>query len=250
VNQYREFAPSARFAEAIECIWTSRHDEPGISHRVMPDGCADILLTRGSSGAILQAIGPMTVYRDYTPAECQFLVGVRFRPGMWRAAMGVPGERITDGVLPLEELWGNGACELLDRLAGARSARECAGLFEQSLRPAVPVSPVQKAVAWMERLRGHVSVDGAAGRAGLSPRQFRRLCLEQTGLTPKFLARVLRFRHALRRLEHGRETLVDVALACGYYDQAHCIRDVREFSGRTPGAVVADFSNPRPAAAA
>ena len=248
MTEYREMPPSPRFADSIECFWTSRETRRANPHRVMPDGCADILLTREGPGGALDVIGPMTRYRDYTLSEGVMLVGVRFRPGMWRATLPVPGDRITDGILRLEEFWGGRARELLDRLAEASSAGKCAALFEKFLHPATAQTPVQRAVAWIEQHRGRVSVDETARQAGLSPRQFRRLCLEQTGLTPKFLARVLRFRHAVARLGSRRESLVDVALACGYYDQAHCVHDVREFSGRTPGTL-ADFSNPRDPAA-
>ena len=105
-------------------------------------------------------------------------------------------------------------------------------------------SPIERALAWMERRHGVLSIDGLAAHAGLSPRQMRRVCLERAGLTPKFLARVLRFRHALGRLAASRPhasgavpgTLAGLALDCGYYDQAHFIHEFREFSGRTPAA--------------
>ena len=66
------------------------------------------------------------------------------------------------------------------------------------------------------------------------------MCLSETGLTPKFLARVLRFRHVLSRVETCA-SFADLALDCGYYDQAHCINEFREFAGRTPAMAV--FSN-------
>jgi methylphosphotriester-DNA--protein-cysteine methyltransferase len=96
-----------------------------------------------------------------------------------------------------------------------------------------PAGPVEHAVALLERTGGCAAVDDLAREAGLSARQFRRVCLERTGFTPKFLARVLRFRRAAARLASGRAA-ADLALDCGYYDQAHLIHDFREFSGRTP----------------
>jgi methylphosphotriester-DNA--protein-cysteine methyltransferase len=58
--------------------------------------------------------------------------------------------------------------------------------------------------------------------------------VEKTGFTPKFLARILRFRRAAASLDSAISA-VDLALDSGYYDQAHLIRDFREFAGRTPG---------------
>lgn len=78
-------------------------------------------------------------------------------------------------------------------------------------------------------------MDELAGAASLSARQFRRVCLERTGLTPKHLARILRFRHAAQRARPARRAdWATIALDCGYYDQAHLINEFREFSGLPP----------------
>jgi AraC-like DNA-binding protein len=46
------------------------------------------------------------------------------------------------------------------------------------------------------------------------------------------LARIVRFQRALA----ARGPWAEVAQGCGYYDQAHLIRDFREFSGLSPAA--------------
>jgi AraC-like DNA-binding protein len=56
-------------------------------------------------------------------------------------------------------------------------------------------------------------------------------------LTPKGMARVLRFAHAVRHIEHAG-TWADVAFAAGYADQAHFIREFRSLAGVTPTAYV------------
>ncbi|HYW44420.1 MAG TPA: DUF6597 domain-containing transcriptional factor [Bryobacteraceae bacterium] len=236
--EYREIAPPPRIAEAVECFWIMRQSRPAPEgaplHRVVPDGCADILFTANGGAGTLNAVGPMTGFRDHPVPPGGLMVGVRFRPGMWRASLGVPGDRLTDGIVRLDDLWGSRARELLQRLGEASSPDRCAAAFESFLRPP-GAAPVQRAVAWMERRRGCVSVDELARMAGLSARQFRRACLSETGLTPKFLARVLRFRHVLSRVETCA-SFADLALDCGYYDQAHCINEFREFAGRTPAS--------------
>jgi AraC-like DNA-binding protein len=57
---------------------------------------------------------------------------------------------------------------------------------------------------------------------------------EQVGLPPKVMARVLRFGRALDLMGHGTPSWADIALACGYYDQAHLIREFRALAGCTP----------------
>jgi AraC-like DNA-binding protein len=231
---YRELRPSPQWARTVECFWTVQTDAAPL-HRVTPDGCADIVFYAGPA-AKLTAVGAMTEYRDFALPENQVLIGARFRPGMWRRHLGIPADRITDEVLPLESLWGSRATLLLERLSEASTIRECAGLIEAQLETQGGLSPVQQAIAWMERRHGCVRLDWLASQCGLSARQFRRVCREQAGLTPKFLARVLRFRRALLRLPRKTESFAEMALDCGYYDQAHFINDFRAFAGRTPAA--------------
>jgi AraC-like DNA-binding protein len=220
---YREIPPSPEWASTIECFWTIRQDGEAALHRVLPDGCADILLWE----AKVEVVGPMTTFRDHTLDAGEQLLGVRFRPGRWTGALGVPADRIVDTVLPLEDVWGSRAKKFLDGEDFART-------LEAALPRPAPEDPVDRALAYLERVAGSASVEDLADQAGMSERQFRRVCLERTGLTPKLLARVLRFRHAAARV-HAAQSAVALALDCGYYDQAHLIRDFREFAGRTPG---------------
>lgn len=231
---YREIAPAAKFAGAIECFWINSQTGPGGAHRVLPDGCADIIFSRGSGMASLEAVGPMTRYRDFTLPPGNQIVGVRFRPGMWTSHLGIPGDRITDGILPLDALWGVRAQRLLERLSDAVTVEQCVQIFAASLPAEQPSSPVQRAIAWMERRHGCVRTDELAGHAGIGERQFRRVCLERTGLTPKLLARILRFRHAVSRVPQHTGAFAGLALDCGYYDQAHFINEFHDFAGRAP----------------
>jgi len=93
---------------------------------------------------------------------------------------------------------------------------------------------------------GCVSVDALAGACGLSARQLERRFLDAVGLGPKRLARILRFQRVFRAV--AAEPALDsaagqrpnwavVAVDCGYYDQAHLIRDFHAFAGEAPAAL-------------
>lgn len=210
--------------------------EESFRHRVLPDGCADILFTRDSQKASLTVVGPMTRFADFQIPPGQLSLGVRFRPGMWTEHFGVPSPEITDASLPLESLWGARARTLLGRMADAVSPQQCAVLLGRALRPSQPRTPVQRALAWMETNPGCVSLDEVAFQTGLSARQFRRVCLQQTGISPKLLARVLRFRKALARVRGQAGEHAGLAADCGYFDQSHFIAEFQRFTGQTPAA--------------
>jgi AraC-like DNA-binding protein len=67
---------------------------------------------------------------------------------------------------------------------------------------------------------------------------------EHIGLPPKTVARVLRFEQAVRLAEETELSWLEIALRCGYYDQAHLIRDFRAISGCTPGTFFQDVGAP------
>ena len=210
--------------------------EASFDHRVLPDGCADIIFTRDSGKASLMIVGTMTRFADFHIPSGQLTVGVRFRPGMWTQQLGVPGTEITDAHLPLEEVWGDRARALLGCLADCDSPQHCVAALRGALRPSPTRTPLQQALAWMERHPDCISLDRIALQAGLSARQFRRACLQQTGTSPKLLARVLRFRNALAQVQAQVGEHAGLAADCGYFDQSHFIAEFQRFAGQTPAA--------------
>jgi AraC-like DNA-binding protein len=231
--EYREIPPPLALTEAIECCWSAA---PGKTpHRVVPDGCADIILLFRDGRAETVAVGAMTRYEDVANAAT---MGIRFRPGMWARVLGVPADELTDQTVPLEELWGRRAHNLGQRLAEAGSDDHRARiLVETAMRPVEGRSTVQRAIGYLETRRGLVSLDWLAREAGLSPRQFRRVAIRETGLSPKLLARILRFRHAQSRAAAESGDHAGLAAECGFADQAHMIAEFKRFAGRTPGSL-------------
>jgi AraC-like DNA-binding protein len=228
---YLEIRPSPRLSPYVECYWTRGATEEDLDHRVLPDGCADLLFSRvrDEPGGLL-VVGTMSRYRAVPIAAGQSFLAVRFRPAM---AAGFLSEPLTDQLLPLESLWGANARRLYDQLANSRSIDQAIQILESHIQATPAISPTQKAIDHMVRQNGQVSIDELANSAGLSARQFRRQCLALTGLTPKRLCRVIRFRHAVSQI-HGQPGWANLAQECGYYDQAHMINEFRELGGSTP----------------
>ena len=165
---------------------------------------------------------------------------MRFRPAMSQAFLPVRGLDITDQSLSLSDFWGADARRLVEQVSEAQSPAQCIHLFETRLRNPGDITVVQRLCAAIVEQAGQVRIDDLAFQAGLSARQLRRLFLEQLGLSPKHFCRVIRFRNSLSRVPQvGRGEWAQIALDCGYYDQAHFINEFREFSGYTPGEFIA-----------
>ena len=156
---------------------------------------------------------------------------------MARRFVRIEAAELLDRTIPLDAVLGRAARALQSRLDATASLEECRRILSGAVG-AVDVRPdaVQLAIDAMTRVHGEVDIDWVADQAGMSARQFRRRCQEESGLSPKHLARVLRFRRACELAQRG-ESWLRVAVEAGYFDQAHLIKDFREFTGTTPMSV-------------
>ncbi|MQA83414.1 MAG: helix-turn-helix domain-containing protein [Streptosporangiales bacterium] len=173
-------------------------------------------------------------------AGTQYGVQVDLTPLGAYAMLGTPMRELTNAAVGLIDLLGNPAEKLTARLAESVTWEARFTLLDEVLTAWVDAGPTPSPpVAWAwRRLRqaeGHVSIGRLADEVGWSRRHLVARFHEQVGLPPKTMARVLRFQRALRMLtEPAPRPLVDVAVASGYYDQAHFNRDFREFAGCAP----------------
>ena len=245
---YCKHRPGARLENYVECYW-SRLDEGSGVHSVLPDGCADLLFTRKNNGhAQLSLVGLMTKPLPVALSSGQAYFGIRFHPGM--AAAFIPeAALLNDQTEPLESIWGKTARQLSERLTNAAGAAEMIRIAEQFLRPLEPPDPTCR-LLWQMRQTA-APLENLICVAGLSNRHFRRQCLARSGVSPKYLERILRFRRSLERmralpLHAPQPSWAQFAVACHYYDQAHFIRDFREFAGCTPGRFLQSLHGARP----
>jgi transcriptional regulator GlxA family with amidase domain len=164
---------------------------------------------------------------------------------MARDFLRISSAELTDVAIPLADILGSAALQLERRLEDQQTPEQCAAqLMEWLTIPPNQPSPTQRAIHAIAATHGLVDLDEIASQARLSARQFRRRCLEESGVTPKHLCRILRFRRAYNEA-FANPDWADIAVLAGYFDQAHLIRDFREFTGRTPVAVFSNRALPR-----
>jgi transcriptional regulator GlxA family with amidase domain len=102
----------------------------------------------------------------------------------------------------------------------------------------------------LRRAGGELPVGAVASRVGLSERQLERLFDERVGIGPKMFARVVRLERALAMIDRREGSWAQIAVQCGYSDQAHLTREFRALTGLTPAALarargVSEIDNPR-----
>jgi len=244
---YTEVRPSPGLAPWIECFW-SIHAGPGPSllNRVLPDGCSDLIVGVGGSPAAM-IVGTMRTALVVPLAGPATLLGVRFHPGAALRIFDTPLTELTDRRIPLDALWGSAADELSTALAqatGPTGTRRAERILAKRLVGAETSlqsdeALAERAVELFRRARGGIGVREAAAALGVGERRLQRAFDRSVGLSPKGLARVLRFRRALRGLDEaggGPVSWARLAALAGYADQPHFIRDFRALAGVTPAA--------------
>ncbi|MFF1377740.1 helix-turn-helix domain-containing protein [Streptomyces sp. NPDC058308] len=173
--------------------------------------------------------------------EC---VQVRLSPVVAGAALGVCPADLAGTSVSLEDLWGREAARIRERLGEMPSWSDRFAYVDALLaRRYETRSPVDPALAWawnrIVGTRGLARVDHLADELGWSRKRLWSRFHSSIGMPPKRAAKLIRFDHAVHRMVGG-EGAARVAADGGYFDQSHLHRDVREFTGSTPTAVVGE----------
>lgn len=99
-----------------------------------------------------------------------------------------------------------------------------------------------------ERVGEEMTLDALARVAGLSVFHFSRVFRQSTGRSPFQYVTEARVRHAKKLLLQPFARIGDIALDCGFCDQAHLTRHFKRVVGMTPAAYVRSLghrNNPR-----
>jgi AraC-like DNA-binding protein len=210
-------------------VWTNTPSTEPAAHPVLPDGCMDLLWSQGK----LLVAGPDT--RAYIPeGPPASWAGIRFFPGTAPGLLGVPAHELRNRRVQLADLWPvQEVRRLSDRIAAA--PHPASALESLALERAAP--PERALRTLVSALAAGRSVATTADELGFGARQLHRRSLAAFGYGPKTLARILRLQRALAFVRAGLP-YAETAVQCGYADQAHLSRDVKEFTNVTLGELL------------
>lgn len=255
-SQYVLHRPPEPLSAYIECFWFVQSGHPALlREKVLPNGVMELIFNLGAAFRVWDR-GPSTekTVRDVwlsglhkqpiviEQTGLSRMVGVRFKPGGAYPFLQIPVSEVSGLVIEMELLWGRQwVSDVREQLAELSSLSQKFRLLElqlmKRLTPGPRSSPLtQYATERLIRTGGFVSIRLLAQETGVSPQYLARQFDLRVGLSPKALCRILKFQRVLKEI--GRSKTVDwagVADRCGYFDQAHLIREFRNLSGLTPG---------------
>lgn len=220
--------------------------------RVLPDACVELFLNYTSTPVAMiddkAYKGSIATFRMSRATDIQMrkgagVIAICFHPGMAYPFIHVPMYKLSDMIIDLADVWDMTLTELEEEIA-------------ESDNNQTRIQQVQK---YLLKKLGHVKDDlyvlhclkqvqlseamipagKLADDTGLSQRHLSRKFQDHVGLSPKEYLRVSRFIFSLSNLKkYPVLSLTEIAFKSGYYDQAHFVRDYKDFTGHTPGQVI------------
>jgi AraC-like DNA-binding protein len=252
---YETFQPQAPLQSLVKCYWSL--EVPSESHppkqRIVPDGCMELIFILGDdikryiseTDYIIQpraiVIGQITEAFIIQPTGYVNCFAVRFYPFGFANFITTPLKKLENKETPITQLFEEHAAkELKQKIINADNSRQRIGaveafLWEQLNKKATIDDIVKRTIDTLFLTSGSTAIATILKENSSRRRQLERNFLKQVGLSPKQLGKVIRLQAALKMLLTEKPgTLTQIAYHSEYYDQAHFIKDFKEFTGINP----------------
>lgn len=249
-------APEAALKDYISVFYLFRADVPHFADDERADLAQFRFLLSGrgtyrfadghvQAGPSIQVVGPTTGCTHLEIDGPVEVFGVGILPAGWGAMIPTEASALVNRVIDATELFGRELTEIADRLRAAPTLDDKVAIGQALIRDLVarggeqPRWFTRTVDAWLAE-SPNPDVDELVGRTGLSRRQVERYCKRLYGAPPKLLARKYRALRAAIVLARGQASTADL-LDHGFYDQSHCIREIKRFTGITPSRIREDL---------
>lgn len=252
--EYNVYDPREELASQIRYHWSldAGADDPKERERIFPDGCIELIFNYGElfrkynpdGSSFLQprgiVYGQIKSFIEVEPTGTVGLFSTRFNPAGLQPFIDFDVDDFTGRALTVAELWGDDGIVLEKAMIAcadneARKATVEAFLLKKLEAVNFDNRDVEYCVDALLQSEGTTSIDKLADELEIGQRQLERKFVAAVGLSPKFLARIIRFQNTLQLIEKKEfVSFTNVAYDGGFYDQAHFIRDFKEFTGLNP----------------
>ena len=252
---YLCYRPGPPLNEFVDNFWLIDGGHTSRLEKILPCGTSELVVNlknneidihnpkrpqryRRFSGAVVAGTYSQPFICDASQHEA--MMGVHFKAGGAFPFLNADASDLTNTHADLEDLWGRPGVELRERLSSATTFQERCRVMEAALRSrlrdhAKDQLQVKFALKMFARGANEIPIRSVSREIGFSQRRLIQAFSSRVGLAPKVFCRILRFQRARVLAEKpATPDWADLAVACGYFDQSHLIRDFKEFSGSTP----------------
>jgi AraC-like DNA-binding protein len=191
-------------------------------------------------------VGPTTQSYETSAEGNMSIFGWGLTPAGWAALMGAQAEKWVDRAFDARMIFGDSILDLRRELKASTNLLEQVGIAKSAsakIFKNAQTAPFEFTAIvdnWLIHNMDPV-VDDLAVTTGLSLRQLERMTKRFYGMPPKKLARKYRALRAAHVLANG-DSLDENNIGVVFHDQSHLIREVKQFTGLTPGQLKAGAS--------
>ncbi|TPI12372.1 AraC family transcriptional regulator [Mesorhizobium sp. B4-1-1] len=173
-------------------------------------------------------------------------VQVNFTPLGARRFFGLPMSELRDRMVGLDDALGPDGMALRARLGEASDWNARFDIAESFIAARLAeANALSPEIAWAYTAviasGGRTRIAALAGEIGWSRKHLAAKFTDAIGIGPKTLSRIVRFNRALSLSKQQDDDWAGIAADCGYADQAHLVREFRQFAGETPKALAASI---------
>lgn len=248
------FEPHPDLAPLVKCYWNLEIPKAIAPKKntIVPDGCIKMIFhygdeyrhhpETGKSFNVPNAlvIGQLTRPYVVEPTGETGTFFVCFHPNGFLPFATFPIKEMENTAVSFEELFGSPGLEIGQKVLGAESTSERielieSFLFERLSNTEMIDNIVTSTVETILTANGQFSVDVLSKQNNTNRRQLSRKFSSDIGLSPKQLSKTIRLQSTLKvLLTENVSSLTSLAYENEYYDQAHFIKEFKEFTGLTP----------------
>ncbi|SMQ79957.1 transcriptional regulator, AraC family [Pseudidiomarina planktonica] len=232
--------PLPAFSNAVQCLWAAHCSDTGlpqVTEKLYPDAGTSITfhIHNGSVAARYFHSSEVALSNWITSKE---YFGVRFKPGGAAALLGEQLANIQNEEVDLMEinlLHKESLKRLLDQLSALKSVNQRIDMIQNWLAFLASNSERNHWSALAANALTHaLSIQELASDYGFSRRTLERHFRKYIGFTPSQVNQFGKLNRARWELTTSRNSISDIALNCGFFDQAHFSNFFRENTMETP----------------
>ncbi|NER15075.1 helix-turn-helix domain-containing protein [Leptobacterium flavescens] len=252
---YQTFQPHPDLASLVNCYWILEvpAENDSQKQRIIPDGCIEMAFILGDDikrftsedEFILQprsmVLGQITEPFYIQPTGYVNTFAIRFYPYGFANFVTIPIKSLADKETPIELLFGEKTTKALEqKIIQAADTSQRIEIIESfllaKLNDKTTIDNIVKTtIDALLLTKGSASINTILKEDLSKRRQLERKFTKQIGISPKQLGKVIRLQSALKMLLNKKtENLTNIAYESEYYDQAHFIKDFKEFTGINP----------------
>jgi len=260
--RHYEFSPSAALSPYVDCYWYQSFDsEPVLEspiQRCVPLGMTELIfhITRRGEWVVLEngiwkplpdaiVVG---VYKDAVVwkanSDCKAF-GIRLKPEAMLHLFNIPAARIVNNYTDINTFFGKDMSCLTGKIFGQVLIPQLIAAAEEFLLAQLRNANqtfryLAEGTKLIRQSKGEISLEDLSTSLCISERQLQRCFKDGIGMGPKAYLRIIRFRNAYEYLHQNGCNIswADVSYHFGYADQAHFIRDFKQFTGAVPTTMV------------